>query len=61
MHRISNRPNSLNQLIETIEMIKNHNVLPIKLIVLDTLARGFGGTDENTAKDMGHSFKVVTY
>lgn len=42
-------------------MIKNHNVLPIKLIVLDTLARGFGGTDENTAKDMGHSFKVVTY
>ena len=34
-------------------MIKNHNVLPIKLIVLDTLARGFGGSDEIAAKDMG--------
>ena len=34
-------------------MIKNHNVLPIKLIVLDTLARGFGGSDENAAHDMG--------
>lgn len=43
-------------------MIKNHNVLPIKLIVFDTLARGFGRTDENVAKDMGgHLFKVVTY
>lgn len=44
---------SLNQLLETIEMIKNHNALPIKLIVLDTLARCFGGSDENAAKDMG--------
>lgn len=34
-------------------MIKNHNVLPIKLIVLDTLDRGFGGSDEIAAKDMG--------
>ena len=34
-------------------MIKNHNVLPIKLIVFDTLARGFGRTDENVAKDVG--------
>ncbi|WP_280522374.1 AAA family ATPase [Gilliamella apicola] len=46
-------PNSLNQLIETIDMIKNHNVLPIKLILLDALARVFGGSDENAAKDMG--------
>ena len=46
-------PDSLNQLLETIEMIKNHNALPIKLIVLDTLARCFGGSDENAAKDMG--------
>lgn len=42
-------------------MIKNHNVLPIKLIVLDTLARCFDGSDENAAKDKGHLFKVVTY
>ena len=34
-------------------MIKNHNVLPIKLILLDALARVFGGSDENAAKDMG--------
>lgn len=27
--------------------------LPVKLIVFDTLARCFGGSDENSAKDMG--------
>jgi len=34
-------------------MIKNHNVLSIKLIVLDTLARCFRGIDENAVKDKG--------
>lgn len=33
-------------------MIKNNNQLPIRLIVLDTLARCFGSNDENAAKDM---------
>lgn len=46
-------PESLNQLLDTIEIIKNTNQLPIRLIVLDTLARCFGGNDENAAKDMG--------
>lgn len=34
-------------------MIKNNSQLPIRLIELDTLARCFGGNDENAAKDMG--------
>lgn len=27
--------------------------MPVRLIILDTLARCFGGSDENAAKDMG--------
>ena len=33
--------------------IENQTGQPVKLVVFDTLARCFGGNDENSAKDMG--------
>lgn len=39
--------------LEIAEHIKQESGLSIKMIVIDTLARCFGGGDENDAKDMG--------
>jgi len=46
-------PESLMQVIQAIDAILAGSQKPLRLIVLDTLARCFGGSDENTAKDMG--------
>lgn len=40
-------------ILDLAEYIKNRHKLPIQMIVIDTLARCFGGADENDAKDMG--------
>lgn len=34
--------------------------MPVRLIILDTLARCFGNSDENTARDMGAFIGVAT-
>ena len=36
-----------------LQQIEKQTIMPVKLIILDTLARCFGGADENTAQDMG--------
>ncbi len=36
-----------------LQQIEKQTSMPVKLIILDTLARCFGGADENTAQDMG--------
>lgn len=45
--------NQWKSLISTVEEIKMKTRKEIKLIVLDTLARCYGGRDENKASDMG--------
>ncbi|NRA17485.1 MAG: AAA family ATPase [Oceanospirillaceae bacterium] len=39
--------------INDCQYIENQTGQPVKLVVFDTLARCFGGNDENSAKDMG--------
>lgn len=46
-------PESLKEVLEAIAHIQRRCAQPIRLIVLDTLARCFGGSDENAARDMG--------
>ncbi|MGS0630400.1 AAA family ATPase, partial [Photorhabdus asymbiotica] len=46
-------PESAEQVICAAKDVEQETGLPVRLIVLDTLARCFGGSDENTAKDMG--------
>lgn len=46
-------PESLREVFEAIAHIQGQSRQPIRLIVLDTLARCFGGSDENAARDMG--------
>jgi len=43
---------SLNQTLDALDEIRRFCQMPIRLIVIDTLARCFGGLDENLAKDM---------
>ncbi len=46
-------PLQVDQLRLAAEHVKQHTGLPVVLIVIDTLARCFGGADENKASDMG--------
>lgn len=44
---------SVQQVIRAANDVKAASGMPVRLIILDTLARCFGGSDENAAKDMG--------
>ncbi|WP_244212686.1 helicase RepA family protein [Rahnella woolbedingensis] len=44
---------SVQQVIRAANDVERETSMPVRLIILDTLARCFGGSDENTAKDMG--------
>ncbi|HDF2329016.1 TPA: AAA family ATPase [Morganella morganii] len=46
-------PDSVQQVIQAANDVKTTTGMPVRLIILDTLARCFGGSDENAAKDMG--------
>ena len=46
-------PDSVHQVIQAANDVKDATGMPVRLIILDTLARCFGGSDENAAKDMG--------
>lgn len=46
-------PESVQQVIRAARDVKVASGMPVRLIILDTLARCFGGSDENAAKDMG--------
>lgn len=46
-------PGSIEQVILATQDIKNMTGMPVRLIILDTLARCFGNSDENIARDMG--------
>lgn len=47
------RESEVNEVILTAKQITEESTLPVRLIVIDTLARCFGGNDENDARDMG--------
>ena len=47
----------VNAVIEYWEEIKSKTGQPVKLIIFDTLARCYGGNDENSSKDMGAFIK----
>ncbi|MBF0035079.1 AAA family ATPase [Citrobacter freundii] len=46
-------PESIQQVILATQDIFQLTGMPVRLIILDTLARCFGSSDENTARDMG--------
>ncbi|EJD7270738.1 AAA family ATPase [Klebsiella pneumoniae] len=54
-------PESVQQVIQAAKDVKAATSMPIRLIILDTLARCFGGSDENTAKDMGAFIQGCDY
>ncbi|MFS6814976.1 helicase RepA family protein [Citrobacter meridianamericanus] len=47
------RPEEVNQVVLAATEVKAATGQPVKFIVIDTLARCFGGNDENDARDMG--------
>ena len=47
------RREEVNQVILAAQEVKNATGEPVRFIVIDTLARCFGGNDENDARDMG--------
>ncbi|WP_371337479.1 helicase RepA family protein [Klebsiella quasipneumoniae] len=47
------RSEDISQVINAARDVERKTGQPIRLIILDTLARCFGGNDENDAKDMG--------
>lgn len=47
------RPEEVNQVILAAEEVRAATGQPVVFIVIDTLARCFGGNDENDARDMG--------
>lgn len=54
-------PESVQQVIQAANDVKVVTDMPVRLIILDTLARCFGGSDENTAKDMGAFIQGCDY
>lgn len=48
-------------MIQAAKDVKAVTDMPIRLIILDTLARCFGGSDENAAKDMGAFIQGCDY
>ncbi|WP_422824251.1 AAA family ATPase [Xenorhabdus siamensis] len=47
----------MHKLVITAQQVKCETGKPVRLIILDTLARCFGGADENDSKDMGVNVK----
>ncbi|MHB2095870.1 helicase RepA family protein [Pantoea dispersa] len=47
------RQSEVQEVILAAKQIESDGGLPVRLIVIDTLARCFGGNDENDARDMG--------
>lgn len=47
------RREEMQEMIKAARDVKSRTGLPVRLIVVDTLARCFGGNDENDARDMG--------
>ncbi|MCL7707192.1 helicase RepA family protein, partial [Enterobacter kobei] len=47
------RREEMQEMIKAARDVKSRTGQPIRLIVVDTLARCFGGNDENDARDMG--------
>ncbi len=47
------RPPEVKEVILAAEQIEEECGAPVRLVVIDTLARCFGGNDENDARDMG--------
>ncbi|WP_081316024.1 helicase RepA family protein [Pantoea dispersa] len=47
------RQSEVQEVILAAKQIESDRGLPVRLIVIDTLARCFGGNDENDARDMG--------
>lgn len=47
------RPEEVNEVVKAAREIQGKTGKPVQLIVVDTLARCFGGNDENDARDMG--------
>lgn len=54
-------PESVQQVIQAAKDVKAATGMPIRLIILDTLARCFGGSDENAAEDMGAFIQGCDY
>ncbi|WP_416413235.1 helicase RepA family protein [Pantoea sp. App145] len=54
-------PESVQQVIKAANDVKAATGMPVRLIILDTLARCFGGSDENAAKDMGAFIQGCDY
>lgn len=54
-------PESVQQIIQAANDVKTATSMPVRLIILDTLARCFGGSDENAAKDMGAFIQGCDY
>lgn len=54
-------PESAIQVIKAAQDVTEQTGSPVRLIVLDTLARCFGGSDENAAKDMGAFIQGCDY
>lgn len=47
------RRSEISTLVELVKYIEDMSHFPVRLIIFDTLARCFGGKDENDARDMG--------
>lgn len=54
------KPESIKQVIEAIDRINNDAKQPVRLIIIDTLARSMEG-DENSAQDMGELIQKLDY
>lgn len=46
-------PMDVNEMVIAARQVESETGQPVRLIILDTLARCFGGSDENDARDMG--------
>lgn len=47
------RPAEINEVLVAARQVESECGFPVRLVVIDTLARCFGGNDENDARDMG--------
>ncbi|MGM3189016.1 helicase RepA family protein [Musicola paradisiaca] len=54
-------PDSVEQVIKAAHDVQAATGMAVRLIILDTLARCFGGSDENAAKDMGAFIQGCDY
>jgi len=47
------RPSEVDEVLLAVKEVEEKSGIPVGLVVIDTLARCFGGNDENDARDMG--------